>query len=110
MKLRGKTEAMIDVFDFAAAPTSFCPRPTPNYIGPPTGPRPRRLLRAIARLEEDWGYAPAVRGLVEETEIPSTGVVAFHLATLWRLGYVTWSEGKSRTHRLTGLEPPVLSS
>lgn len=101
---------MIEVFDFASAPTTFMPRPPSRHIAPSICERERALLTAIRRYASDWSYGPSVRDLCTETGITSSGIVANWLRSLRRKGYVTWSEGKNRTLRLTGLEQPPVHS
>lgn len=89
-----------DVFDFAAPPTG-------RRIGPPLGERPRRMLREIARHSRDFGYGPTVREVALAAGISSTSVADYWLQRLRQAGYVTYTDGLSRTLRVTGLEPPA---
>ena len=93
----------LDLYDFAAAP-SMVP---PVHIGPAVCERERRILGAIRRYTQDFGYGPSVRDLQAETGISSTCVVAYWITRLERKGYVTLTPGKSRTLRLTRLALPA---
>ena len=76
-----------------------------------SGPTPRqlRVLRAIAALSEERGFAPTLRELGELTGIRSTNGVTDHLKALRRKGCVNWVEMHARTLRVTDAGSELLA-
>ncbi len=75
---------MIDVWDFATAPSSLPPVRT----GPAIKAVERHLLARIARYVQTWGYAPSTYELVERevSGLKSTSEVNYHLHRCGRRG------------------------
>lgn len=60
-----------------------------------------QTLRAIARFWAEFHYGPSVRELRLATGASSTSVVAYRLNRLRELGWITYTDGISRSYRLT---------
>lgn len=62
--------------------------------------RQKKILEALERFQEQYGYPPSIRELCDDTGISSTSVVNYYLDQLKEMGYIERDRRVSRGVRL----------
>lgn len=70
----------------------------------PLTARQEKVLVWIEAYIAEYGYSPTLRELCKAFRFRSTQGAVCHLFAMRRKGYVTWSDGQSRTLRSTRKE------
>jgi len=71
-------------------------------------PRQRKVLQTIERFGQRRGYPPTLREIGEAVGLASASSVAYHLACLQEMGYLSRDEGRPRTAVIRLVGDPVL--